>query len=233
MSDARNQAIAKVANISAMVAALNVDYDRLGVLRRSRNTPRFVAGWNMSGYMPDGEPASFDSVEDARGYIADEMEVYAEMIEGDIGFGHLVDPLLAVAAEVRAGSGELGVTVGNYHYWVTQDGNMLEQEDAEELAALEEAAGDCGSEDDARERIQVNPLSVEYRSDWVSYGEEMAPSEFRVVLCAGGPHVEIVGGVDLSWIRVLYRDWGDRGELFDFDRDAVVTYCQVIGVGEF
>lgn len=233
MSDARNQAIAQVANISAMVAALNVDYARLEELRDLRNTPRFVAGWNMPGYMPDEEPASFEDCTDARGYIVNEMEAYAGMIACDIGFGHLVDPLLAAAAEVRAGSGELGVTVGNYHYWITRDGNMLEPDDAEELAELEEAAGDCESEDDARERIQEDPLSVEYRSDWVSYGEEMTPGEFRVVLCTGGPHVEIVGDIDLSRVRVLYRDWGDSGELFDFDRDAIMAYCQTLGVGEF
>lgn len=228
MSDAHNQALAQVANISAMVAALSVDYDRLEELRDLRNTPRYVAGWNMPGYMPDGEPASFDDADDARGYIANEMETYADQIDEDEA-----GLLRSTAAEVRAGSGELGVTVGNYHYWITLDGNMLEPDDAEELAKLEEAAGDCEAEDDARERILVNPLSVEYRSDWASPGEELTPSEFRVVLCTGGPHVEIVGDIDLSRVRVLYRDWGDRGELFDFDHDAVVTYCQIIGVGEF
>lgn len=102
--------------------------------------------------------------------------------------------------------------------------------DADELAELEAAAGDCESEEEARERIDQDPLSVEVRSDWVSPGEPMEAGEFRIVLCTGGPHVELVGDLDQygqpSQVRVLYKDWGTSGELFDFDRDAVLTYCQ-------
>lgn len=227
---ARDQALAQVATIVAMVAAYEADYGRLEELRDLRNTPRFVAGWNMPGYMPDSEPASFDDADDARGYIADEMETYADMIEDDAGYAHLCEPLRAAAAAIREGSGELGVTVGGYHYWVTQYGNMLEPDDAEELEELEESAGDCESQDEALDLIQEGPLSIEYRSGWISPGEELTPGEFRVVLCTGGPHVEIVGDCDLSRVRILFRDWGDSGELFDFDRDAVTTYCSLIGV---
>lgn len=108
-------------------------------------------------------------------------------------------------------------------------------EDAEELAELEEQAGECTSEEEARERIEQDALSVEVRSDWVTPGEEMTAGEFRVVLCTGGPHVEIVGDLDRgtpSRPRVLYKDWGESGELFDFDHDAVLAYCQVFYFGE-
>jgi len=111
-----------------------------------------------------------------------------------------------------------------------QSDSMLEPDDAEELAELEEAVGDCESQDEALDLIQEDPLSIEYRSGWASPGEELTPEEFRVVLCTGGPHVEIVGDCDLSRVRILFRDWGDSGELFDFDRDAVVTYCALIGI---
>lgn len=109
--------------------------------------------------------------------------------------------------------------------------NMLEPEDVEELEELEEAAGDCESQDEALERIQDHPLSIEYRSGWASPGEELTREEFRIVLCTGGPHVELVGDVDGSRIRVLYKDWGGSGELFDFDRDAVAQYVAYF-VGE-
>lgn len=226
---ARDQAIAQCQSIVAMVAAVDVDYDRLEELRDLRDTPRFVAGWNMPGYMPDSEPASFDNVEDAREYVADEM---ANWLESQCSEGVECEDLRHALQIVREGSGEFGITVGGYHYWVTQDGNMLEPDDAEELAELEAIVGDCDSQDDALERIQEYPLSIEYRSGWVTPGEELTPEEFRIVLCTGGPHVEIVGECDLSRVRVLYRDWGDSGELFDFDRDAVISYCSLVGIGE-
>ena len=104
-----------------------------------------------------------------------------------------------------------------------------------ELAELESAAGECESEDDARERIHEDPLSVEVRSGWASTAADLEPEEFRIVLCTGGPHVEIIGelsrGEPVS-VRILYRDWGTSGELFDFDRDAVLTYARQFYFGE-
>lgn len=108
-------------------------------------------------------------------------------------------------------------------------------EDAEELAELEDAAGDCSDEEEARERIQDDPLSIEVRSDWCSYGDEMTPSEARIVLCTGGPHVEILCDLDRgqpSRPRLIYKDWGTSGELFDFDHDAVTTYLEQLYFGE-
>lgn len=108
-------------------------------------------------------------------------------------------------------------------------------DDAEELAELESAAGDCNDEDEALQRIREDALSVEFRSGWIAHGEDMQPEEFRIVLCTGGPHVEIVGSLDLgepSRPRVLYKDWGTSGELFDFDHDAILTYCYQFFFGE-
>lgn len=109
-------------------------------------------------------------------------------------------------------------------------------DEAIELSDLEEAAGDCESEDDARQRIEEDALSVEVRSDWCAPGEEMTAGEFRILLCTGGPHVELVGDLDdnrqPSRVRVIYKDWGESGELFGFDRDAVLRYCSVFYFGE-
>lgn len=109
-------------------------------------------------------------------------------------------------------------------------------DDAAELRELEVAAGDCSDSDDARERIERDALSVEVRSDWVAPGEDLTPSEFRIVLCTGGPHVEIVGDLNQHHepcsVRVLYKDWGTSGELFDFDHAAVLRYCSVFYFGE-
>lgn len=220
MTDAHNQAIAQINSIVAMTAAVNVDYDRLEELRTLRNTPRFVAGWNMPWLMPDDEPASFDDAEDAKRYIINEMKYAEDYAEDE----DTATALCHAAEVVNLESEEFGVTVAGYHYWVTREGNMLDPADAEELEELEAAAGDCTDADDAQQRIYEDPLSVEFRSGWITQGEEMTPEEFRIVLCTGGPHVELVGDVDGSRIRVLYRDWDESGELFDFDRNAVTEY---------
>jgi hypothetical protein len=108
---------------------------------------------------------------------------------------------------------------------------------SEELAKLEDAACDCTSEDDARERILEDALSVEVRSDWESSASEFTPSEFRILLCTGGPHVELVGDLDCgtpSRVRVIYKDWGTRGEYFpdSSEREAIETYCAQFYFGE-
>lgn len=158
---ARDQALAQVASITAMVAALECDFDRLEELRDERDT------W-VSGH------------EDVFG-----------------------DP----AQEWRA----------------------KHPDDAAELADLEEAAGEHEDRDSALQAIHEDPLSVEVRSDWANLGETLNPGEFRIVLCAGGPHVELQGDLqdgEPCSVRVLYRGWNDSGELFDFDHDVVLTYCQ-------
>jgi hypothetical protein len=35
---------------------------------------KYVAGWNMPGYLPEMEPAEFDSFEEAKAFIVDELE---------------------------------------------------------------------------------------------------------------------------------------------------------------
>lgn len=73
--------------------------------------PKFVAGWNMPGYLPDSEPAEFDSAEDALEYIKDEIRN--------------LDPVIYPEAETWADSctadknGEFGQKIANYHYFVT------------------------------------------------------------------------------------------------------------------
>lgn len=231
--NARDQALSQLETIFAMVDALNVDYDRLEELRDLRNTPRYVAGWNMAGFMPDNEPEAFDNFEDAHRYILAELKEREEQAESEDEVFSLMD----FAEDVNLESGEFSATHEGYTYWVTMDGSMLDEsaDDIEELAELEDAAGDCESQDEARERIQDDPLSIELRSDWGDVGSTLAASEARIVLCTGGPHVEILCDLDRgqpSRPRVIYKDWGTSGELFDFDRDAVLTYLQEFYFGE-
>src|SRR6185437_6570361 len=60
--------------------------------------------------------------------------------------------------------------------------------EAEELAELEAAAGDCESREDAEQRIYEDPLSVEVRSGWYPYGDRECPhpsEEFCILLGTG------------------------------------------------
>ena len=129
---------------------------------------------------------------------------------------------------------EKAVTSGEIHSVDIEDARRdldgWDERYAEELADLIEAAGECESEEEARERIQEDALSLEVRSGWSSSKEEFEAEEFRIVLCTGGPHVEILGELDEhnepDRVRIIYKDWGTSGELFDFDHDAVLTYCR-------
>lgn len=210
---ARDQAVAQYESIVNMLAAVSCDYDRLEELRDLKNTLRYVAGWNMPGYMPDSEPAEFDDCDDAREYIASELE---SMIDADDAENVTVDKLIFEShiTDLRNFKGEFGRTIGKYHYFVTQDGNMLPADDVDEFNELETAAGDCENEDDARERIQEDPLEIQVRSDWTNPGEELTASEFMILLCTGGPTVRIMGELDehkqpsRAWLE--YQDWGTR-----------------------
>lgn len=105
-----------------------------------------------------------------------------------------------------------------------------DEENAEELAELEEAAGDCDDEEDARQRIQEDPLSVEVRSDWASPGEELTAGEFCILLCTGGPAVRIRGELDggtpcRAWLE--YQDWGTPWTQY-FEAESA-TLCEYAG----
>lgn len=239
---AKEQAESQVQSIVAMVAALNVDYDRLEELRELAKIPRYVAGWNMPGYMPDSEPTEFDDEDDARAYIADEMEsaAYAELEDGE-HTNEREQALLEAAARVRAGFGEYGETVGKYHYFITEDGFIpLDEDDAAELAELEKDADGCESEDAARERIQNDALDVQVRSDWHSVGDEdgSKPSEFSILLCTGGPAVRIRGELNnysepcRAWVE--YQDWFTPWtELVSpCEQSTLLAYCQQFYFGE-
>lgn len=152
----------------------------------------------------------YDMLEELREELADLEEQQAELM-GDWD-----------------GASELDAPAG-YLQWEKANGQRLDGL-REELTELERIADGCADADEARDRIMEDPLSIETRSGWVSVGEEMSPEEYRIVLCTGGPHVEIVGDLDQHGApcraRIVYRDWGDSGELFDFDHDAVLVYAQ-------
>ena len=233
MSDsAREQAIAQVASIRQMVAALSVDYDRLEELRELGSTPKFTAMLNIPGFLPDAEPVDFDDADDALEYL---RELAKSSIEDDESLSQ--EDYEELCSDIDCWSaienGEFGITFRDYHYSVVKDGNMLTEDEADELAELEDAAGECSSEDDAVERIDQDPLEICVRSGWHQIGEDMVPEEFLILLCTGGPAVRIRGELDQYgspcrvWIE--YQDWGTPWtELvgLGYAYDDLLTYAQ-------
>jgi hypothetical protein len=119
-----------------------------------------------------------------------------------------------------------------------RDIEELDAEEQKELAALEDAAGDCEDQDDAAQRIQDNPLSVEIRTGWYTPGSEPAAEEFRILLCTGGPAVQIRGELnqynepERAWLE--YQDWGTPWtEFFTMgeDNEALLEYCRQFYLG--
>lgn len=112
------------------------------------------------------------------------------------------------------------------------------QDDAAELAELQAAAGECTDSDEARQRIEEDALSVEVRGAWRDIGETEELDEFRILLCTGGPAVQIVGELndgDPSHVSLQYRDWGtpwtELVNITDDERDALLSYFQVFYFG--
>lgn len=94
------------------------------------------------------------------------------------------------------------------------------------------------SREDVEQAIQDKPLSVEVRESWHAVGEKVDPVEFRILLCWGGPHVEIRGEVGLHGdpenVKVFCADWGSSGEyiLSEDEEQAVTEFCQQFYFGE-
>ena len=95
-------------------------------------------------------------------------------------------------------------------------------------------------EDEARQTIQEDALSVQVRSGWYTLGEDQPePEEFEILLCTGGPAVRIVGDLNSGSPdrpRLEYQDWFTSWtEYFpptEQERDALQTYCEQFYFGE-
>jgi hypothetical protein len=136
---------------------------------------------------------------------------------------------LASAAQDPESEDEMAFAASNLANW--------DADNAEELKQLQDQAGDCENQEQARERIQEDALSVEVRSAWASLGSTLEADEFRIVLCTGGPHVEIRGEIGTygepsrAWLQ--YQDWGTPlTQFFDIEQSTLIEYCRQFYFGE-
>ena len=84
---------------------------------------KYVAGWNMPGYMPDMDPAEFETCADAREFLASEFERVADALDegSENDLPEDLDTLHEAAKHLRSlkNDAEYGQTIGQWHYWIT------------------------------------------------------------------------------------------------------------------
>lgn len=80
----------------------------------------------------------------------------------------------------------------------------------EMLANYREAGTDERAER-AYETIMESPLEVSMRSGWTNLNQVLIAEEYRILLCTGGPAVQIVGDLDEHGVPscavLQYQNW--------------------------
>ena len=100
-----------------------------------------------------------------------------------------------------------------------------------------EPSGFHFDEDDARQVILDDPLSLLVRSGWYEPGGDSTPEEFELLLTTGGPAVRIIGELnehsEPCRPRLEVQDWGTRWTEYNrYDQDILLTYCRNFVFGE-
>jgi hypothetical protein len=121
---------------------------------------------------------------------------------------------------------------GMDEYW--KEGRILTDEERKEYSEK------YHDRYEAEQRIDEDPLSAEVRGDWHTPGETGEMVEYRILLCTGGPAVQIIGDLDddgqPSSACLEYQDWGTPWtEFFDFkddERDLLLAYAQHFYFGD-
>lgn len=100
-------------------------------------------------------------------------------------------------------------------------------------------SGDPEALDEARQRIHEDPLSVQARTEWIDPNQfhhpeiNVEPMEYRILLCTGGPAVQIVGslnqyGEPVSAV-IEHNDWFGGWESYllnDEEEEDVLEYAR-------
>jgi hypothetical protein len=134
---------------------------------------------------------------------------------------------------------------------VNEEAGRAEQQAGAQLASIEEwvtclehaescdnpaCGADCPHDvEQARAAITGAALSVEVRTDWhVPGADNMAkPDEYKILLCWGGPEVQIIGDLNAHNEPVTafleYRDWLKTWATYPLteeEKQTVIKYAQ-------
>lgn len=100
------------------------------------------------------------------------------------------------------------------------------------LEAVENAADD--EREAAEQAIYDDPLAVDVRSGWVNtWTTEFEPVEYRVLLCTGGPAVQLEGELDDRNqpynVQLQHQDWFEPWQTVPLtaeDTETLLTYVR-------
>ena len=76
--------------------------------------------------------------------------------------------------------------------------------------------------EDAEEAIREDPLEVSVRTGWHSPGDNAEPDEYCILLCTGGPAVQLTGNLSHNEpedVHLEYQDWYKPWARYPLDRD--------------
>jgi hypothetical protein len=79
---------------------------------------QFVAGWNMPGYLPDTEPFTFDSFEEAKADVIEELRTDVFHLEAADAPLDRIRPFVEAIAEVESWTEPNSIEVGLWAYWI-------------------------------------------------------------------------------------------------------------------
>ena len=107
----------------------------------------------------------------------------------------------------------------------------------EMVAALD--SEDESEQEQARDRIQEDPLEIQVRSGWHNPGEAVKPSEYTILLCTGGPACRIIGELsehgEPESARIEEQDWWTPWTDYSLNEEqerAVLAYAGQFFYGE-
>lgn len=117
------------------------------------------------------------------------------------------------------------------------DSEQQAQRQLESISLLLETsrnAMDDDGKESAYDAIREYALSVEVASAWRAVGEdEQKPDQYRIVLCYGGPAVQIVGTLNQymepTAARLEHQDWGTQWEVYRLDEEQEATLLAFAG----
>jgi len=103
----------------------------------------------------------------------------------------------------------------------------------------EEYLDEYHDEEEARQIINEDPLTVQIRSDWHSPGEKTEAAEFEILLCTGGPATRLIGELDEyrqpESVKLQHQDWFTPWTdypLTSEEENKLLDYCQQFYFGE-
>ena len=116
-------------------------------------------------------------------------------------------------------------------------------EDYERLSHLESLNPTTNEQEEEieqiKESINNSALSVEFRSGWSSYSEELKAEEFKILLTWGGPALQVIGDLDQykqpENIKLQFQDWGTPWtdfRLSENQENALNWFCNCFYFGE-